>query len=277
MVVVRTVALVTVLAAVGHAAPARAEVAELSGLVPTFALRGCSVDQVEASGATLAFDAHLANPTAALVLLGGVTYALDVEGKRVFEGSVPGGVEVPAGGSAAVPLPGRVRYADLPGVAAKVALKKRVPYRLVAAAAVRTSGGDLTVPVTYEGELSVPKPPGVGLAGLRITSMNPFDAAIEVRVALENENTFPLPAGVLRFRITVAGGDLSSAEAALPGVPAGGKVVVAIPLKVSLRRAASGVVKALQGDAALVGLHAVASIGDLAYPVDLEARLPTVR
>jgi LEA14-like dessication related protein len=143
--VVRPVALAAALAIVVHAAPARAEVAPVAPVAPvaavaegalaqpTLALRGCSVAQVEASGTTLAFDAQLANPTGAIVLLGGVSYALEVEGKRIFEGTVPGGVEVPAGGSQAVPLPGRVRYADLPGALAKMATKKPVPYRLVAA------------------------------------------------------------------------------------------------------------------------------------------------
>jgi LEA14-like dessication related protein len=242
-----------------------------------FSLKGASVDAVEASGATLAFSAELSNPTGATVLLGGVSYALDVEGKRVFEGTVPGGVEVPAGGSAAVPLPGRVRYADLPGVAAKVALKKAVPYRLSAAAAVRTPAGDVTVPVAYEGSLSVPKPPGFGLAGLKIKSMNPFDAAIEVSVEIENENAFPLPIGLLAYRITVAGGEIASAEGALPAIGPGQKAVIPIPVKISLKKAGKGVVKALKGDEAMVGLSGVAAVGDLSFPIALEARLPTRR
>jgi LEA14-like dessication related protein len=242
-----------------------------------FALRGAAVDAIEASGATLAFSAELSNPTPAPVLLGGVTYALDVEGKRIFEGTVPGGAEIPAGGSAAVPFPGRVRYADLPGVALKVAAKKPVPYRLSAAAAVRTGAGDVTVPVAYEGVLSLPQPPKVGLAGLRIRSMNPFDAAVEVSVEVENPNPFPLPLGLLAYRLTVAGGEIASAEVALPVVGSGQKAVIAVPVKISLKRAGKGVVSALKGDAALVGLSGVAAIGDLSYPVAHEARLPTKR
>jgi len=238
-------------------------------------LRDCSVSAVEASGTTLAFAAELSNPTREVVLLGGVSYALDVEGKRMFEGAVPGGVEVPAGGSTAFPLSGRVRYADLPGIAAKAALKKHVPYRFVAAAAVRTPSGDLTVPVAREGDLSVPTRPEFALAGLRIKSMNPLDASIEVSVKVENENTFPLPKGLLEYRITIAGGEIASAEGALPVIGPGEKTVIAIPVKVSLKNAGRGVVKALKGDAAMVGLRGVASVGELAYPVDLEARLPT--
>ncbi len=264
--------------------PAGAQLAPAAAVVPAaldsklvFALRGCSVEAVEASGTTLAFKAELSNPTADAVLLGGVSYALEVEGKRVFEGTVPGGIDVPAGGTASLPLPGRFRYADVPGVAAKIALKKGVPYRLAASAAVRTPAGDVSVPVAHEGELSVPKLPGFGLAGLRIASLNPFDAAVEVKVELENGNTFALPAGVLRYRITVAEGELASAEGVLPSLGPGAKATVAIPVKISVKKAGKGVFKALKGDAALVGLHGVASIGELAFPVDLEARLPTGR
>jgi LEA14-like dessication related protein len=266
------------------ASPAGAQVVPSAAAVPAIvggqvvlALRGCAVEAVEASGTTVAFTAELSNPTAEPVLLGGLSYALDVEGKRVFEGSVPGGVDVPAGGTASVPLPGRFRYADVPGVAAKIALKKAVPYRLAVAAAVRTSRGDVSIPVAHDGELSVPKLPGFGLAGLRIASMNPFDAAVEVKVEVENGNTFALPAGLLRYRITVAEGELASAEGVLPAIGPGAKAIVAIPVKLSVKKAGKGVFKALKGDAALVGLHGIASIGELAFPVDLEARLPTGR
>jgi LEA14-like dessication related protein len=276
---VRTLALAAALALPFSArAGSGVEPAAISGPgALAFSLRGASVDAVEASGTTLAFSAELSNPTGAPVLLGGVSYALDVEGKRLFEGSVPGGVEVPAGGSSTVPMPGRVRYADLPGIALKVASKKPVPYRLSAQAAVRTRAGDVTVPVAYEGVLSVPQPPKVGLAGLRIRSMNPFDAAVEVSVEVENPNPFPLPVGLLAYRIAVAGGEIASAEAALPAIGSGQKAVFAIPVKISLKRAGKGVVKALKGDEAMVGLSGVAAVGDVAYPVSHEARLPTMR
>ena len=256
-------------------ASAAAAAAPSAGGQLALVLRDCSLSAVEASGTTLAFTAELSNPTREVVLLGGVSYALDVEGKRMFEGAVPGGVEVPAGGSTAFPLTGRVRYADLPGVAVKAALKKHVPYRFVAAAAVRTPSGDLTVPVAREGDLSVPTRPEFALAGLRIKSMNPLDASIEVSVKVENENTFPLPKGLLKYRITIAGGEIASAEGALPVIGPGEKTVIAIPVKVSLKNAGRGVVKALKGDEAMVGLRGVASVGELAYPVDLEAHLPT--
>ncbi len=244
---------------------------------PGFALRGFDVRDVEASGATLVFDAEVSNPTPAAVALAGVTFGLEVDGKRVFEGTLADGADVPPGGKVAIAFPGRIRYADLPGLAAKTALGRKVPFKLVATAQLRTPAGTLAVPVVYDGELSMPQRPGVGLHGLRIVSMNPFDAAIEVSVSVENENAFPLPAGSLQYRITIAGGDISTAALALPEVAPRGKAVVAIPLKLSLRKVGRGVVKALKGDAAMVGLHAVATLAGLAWPVDLEARLPTRR
>lgn len=273
---IRSVAVAVLL---GAAAPALAGDAPpvVAAGTPGFALRGFEVRDVEASGATLVFDAEVSNPTAAAVALAGVTFGLEVDGKRVVEGTLADGADVPPGGKLAIAFPGRIRYADLPGIAAKTALGRKVPFKLVATAQLRTPAGTLAVPVVYDGELSMPQRPGVGLHGLRIVSMNPFDAAIEVSVAVENENAFPLPAGSLQYRITIAGGDISSAQAALPEVAPRGKAVVAIPLKLSLRKVGRGVVQALKGDAAMVGLHAVATLAGLAWPVDLEARLPTRR
>jgi hypothetical protein len=98
-----------------------------------------------------------------------------------------------------------------------------------------------------------------------------------VSVEVENPNPFPLPLGLLAYRITVAGGEIASAEVALPVVGSGQKAVIAVPVKISLKRAGKGVVSALKGDEALVGLSGVAAIGDLSYPVAHEARLPTKR
>ena len=279
MLVTRALALALALAPVA----ALPEVARADGPVaaavdgPGFALRGASVGVVEASGTTLAFDAELSNPTPAPVCSAKCRSRSRSRGSACSRGPCPAASTCRRAGAAKVPFPGRFRYADLPGVAAKVALGRRVPYRLVATAEVRTAAGTILVPVAYDGDLSMPKLPELGLAGLRILSMNPFDAGVEVSVALENVNAFPLPAGLLRYRITIAEGELSSAEVALPAVGPGGKAVIAIPLKLSLKRVGKGVVTALKGDAATVGLHAVASVGELAYPVDLEARLPTRR
>jgi hypothetical protein len=55
------------------------------------------------------------------------------------------------------------------------------------------------------------------------------------------------------------------------------KTVVAIPIKVSVKRVGARVMKALRGEAAVVGLHAMANVGALAWPVELEARLPMLR
>lgn len=244
-------------------------------VTPAFAVRHVGVTDADASGTTLAFDTELSNATLSAVSLEQVAFALEVGGKRIVEGIVPRGVEVPPRGAVAITFPERIRYADLPGLLAKTALKGRVPFKLLATARVRTPLAVIEIPVVYDGDLSIPKTPGVGLAGFRVVSMNPLDAAVEVRVAVENENAFPLPPGNLSYRITLAGGDLSASEAALPAMAPGGKATVSIPLKVSLRRAGTAVVKALRGDTAVVGFHALASVGPFAWPVDLEARLPT--
>jgi hypothetical protein len=241
---------------------------------PALAVSGCRADEASASGTRLAFDIRLANPTGAPVRLGAVLFSLEVLGKSVVEGTLPLGADVAAGGSVTFPIVANLRWADLPSMAAKGALG-RTSYRLVVSAAIQTPLGEIVVPLTHDGELSLPKRPGFGLSGLRVASLNPLDAAVEVRIEMAKDNDFPLPAGQLRFRLSIAGADVTSAEVALPTVAPAAKVVVPIPVAVSLRQAGRGVFTALKGDATSVGLHAVASIGDLALPVDLEAQLPT--
>jgi hypothetical protein len=241
---------------------------------PALGLAGVRAQQVSASGTTLAFDVVLTNPSDAAIRVSGISFTVDVFGKRAIEGTLPAGAEVGARSSLEFPIVSDLRWADAPGMLVK-AVTSKAAYRLTVAVLIRTPLGEIALPLTHDGELSVPKRPGFGLAGLRVASLNPLDAAVEVRVSMENENAFPLPAGLLKLQLSIAGADVTSTEVALPTVDPGAKVVVPIPVGVSLRRAGQGVFRALKGDTASVGLHATASIGGLAYPVDLEAQLPT--
>ena len=255
--------------------PLRGRGRAVVAVTPAFAVRHVGVTDADATGTTLAFDTELSNATlSAGRSLEQVAFALEVGGKRIVEGIVPRGVEVPPRGAVAITFPERIRYADLPGLLARPRSRAGSPSSSSrwrgCARRSRSSRSRSSTTAT-----SIPKTPGVGLAGFRVISMNPLDAAVEVRVAVENENAFPLPPGNLSYRITLAGGDLSASEAALPAMAPGGKATVSIPLKISLRRAGTAVVKALRGDTAVVGLHALASVGPFAWPVDLEARLPT--
>ncbi len=242
---------------------------------PVLTLRSCAVDKLALEGATLALRYEVANPTPVDLELSRFGYAVEVDGKRVADGAVPGGVKVPASGVAPVLVPVAVRFSSIPGFAAKVATKDPVPYRLTGAVAVRApTGEEAELPIDYAGALAVPKLPAFGLKGFKVRSWNPFDAAVEVRIGIENENAFDLPPGALRVAVSIGGQQVASADGTLAAVPAGAKVVVPIPVKVSLKNAGRGTIQALKGEDAVVALHGEAAFGELSWPVDLEARVP---
>jgi LEA14-like dessication related protein len=243
---------------------------------PTLAMRSCAVDHVELEGATLLARYEVANPNAFDLELAGVRYAVEVDGKTVADGASAEPLRIPAQGSAPIVLPVAVRFARFPSFAAKVALKDAVPYRLSGAVAVRRPDGEpIDLPIDHSDKLGVPKLPGFSLKGIRVRSWNPFDAAIEVKVALENENAFALPSGGIRVRVVIADQDVATADAVLESVPAGARSNVGFPVKISLKRAGKGVVSALKSDEAQVGLVGEASFGELRFPLDLVARVPT--
>ncbi len=265
-----------VVLAAAAALPSRAA-AELEAFVPpTLAMRSCSVERIELEGAKLLARYEVANPNAYDLELAGVRYTVEVDGKAVADGASAEPVRIPARGSAPISLPVEVRFARVPGFAAKVALKDAVPYRLSGSVAVRRPEGEaIDLPIEHSDKLGVPKLPGFALKGIRVRSWNPFDAAVEVKLALENENVFALPGGGLRVRVVIADQDVASADAVLEPIAAGAKANVAFPVKISLKRAGRGVVGALKGDEAQVGIVGEASFGELRFPLDLVARVPT--
>jgi LEA14-like dessication related protein len=245
---------------------------------PTFVIRGMSARDADAQGATLQFDGVVINSTAVPVTLARVTSNLELEeGKRLFEGTLPGGAVIDPGGVATVALPIQLSWTRVPGLAGRVVgmttVRRAVPFRFHATAYLRTPTGPVACPIVYAGEIDAPLRPTIRLRGGRILKANPFDAAIELKLVVENENPFPLPSGSLRYRITLAGGDVSASALTLPHLEPAEKATVRIPLSLSLKKLGSGAVKALKGDSAVVGFHALASIGAMEWPVDVETTL----
>jgi LEA14-like dessication related protein len=263
---------------------ALASCAELSQLAnaalerPTLTFQSASIQALDLSGATVAFEYRLENPNAFGLDLARVAYRLDLEGKRIVDGEMPGGLKVPARGGAPVTFPVRLRFADVPGFAQLLSSRDAVAYRLSGAVGVQTPVGVVEVPLSHEDRLPLPRLPGFALEGISVRSASLTDVVLDVRLAVKNPNRFPLPAATLGYGLSVAGAPVASAEGKdLRAVASGASAVVAIPVRVSLLGAGRAVNQLVQGNAVDVALTGSADFGGVPVPIDLRTRLRASR
>ena len=113
---------------------------------PTVTFDSIGVSPLSPKGLTLTPVFRVSNPNAIGFRLTALTYQLDLEGQRALTGDEVEGIDVHSNGSALVPVPLRLRLADLPGLVLAVLGKSALSYTVKGAIGMETPIGALTVP-----------------------------------------------------------------------------------------------------------------------------------
>ncbi len=264
------------LAALALLAPACAEVGKFAAAAiekPRLTFRSATVKAIDLEGATLAFTYDLDNPNAFGLDLARVGYGLEVEGKRVVDGDAPGGLRIPASGQAPITFDARLRYRDISGLAALAGKQDAVRYKLSGEVGVRTPLGVLAVPLTHEGSVNLPRLPRFSVHRLSVRSASLSQVSLELELRMENPNDFPLPAGRLDARLTLAGREVAAVGGQpLAALPRGGSGSVVIPVRLDLERAGRVAADVVSGEKVDLSLTGAADVGGLSVPLELSGK-----
>lgn len=246
---------------------------------PKLTFRSASLETIDLEGATVAFRFELENPNSVGVELARLGWAVEAEGTRLATGDLPGGLSVPAQGTAPLTFPVRVRFRDVPGIVSLLASgKDEVAYRLSGTLGVRTPLGILDLPFSRSDRLRLPRIPGFAVEGLVVRGVSLSSIALSLKLRVRNPNGFPLPAGDLDVALALSGARVASAEAArLQEIPGGGSAVIEIPVNVDLAGAGLAASALLTGGDVNVHLTGEASLAGVPLPLDLRARVPARR
>ncbi|BDG03603.1 LEA type 2 family protein [Anaeromyxobacter oryzae] len=245
---------------------------------PHLTFRSAALQALDLEGATVGFTFDVENPNGFGAKVARLGYGVDVEGTRVATGEMPGGLTIPANGKAPVTFPVRVRFRDVPGIAALLGRRDAVSYRLSGTLGIQTPLGVVDLPISHEDRLALPRLPDFAIEGLSIRNVSFGEVGLEVRVAVKNPNAFPIPASRLDYALSIAGNAVARGDGrAMQLVPAGGKSVVSIPLKVELAEVGRAASDLVRGGAVDVGLSGTADLAGIPVPLDLRAQLPARR
>jgi LEA14-like dessication related protein len=229
--------------------------------------------EADLEGVTLALRWRVDNPNSVGLRLSGLDYRLDVEGHQAIAGSAAGGIRIPSRGSAAVDLPVRVRYADVPPLVGSLFGRESLAWRISGEAGLETPVGPVRIPFSHEGRVPAPRPPRISLQGIAVHDISLGGLTLDVRLAIENPNAFPLPLGALSYALRLSGAEVvTGASHPLAVVPGGKGGVAVLPVHLSFAAAGAAARRAAAGDPMDVALQGTAGFGGLKLPLDLKGR-----
>lgn len=261
--------------------PGCAELGQLAASAvekPRVTFRAATLQALDLEGATVGVTFDVENPNGFGAKLARLDYRVEVDRTQVASGAMQGGLAIPANGKAPVTVPVRVRFRDVPGILQLLRKREAIGYVVSGAVGVQTPIGVIDVPVSHSDRLALPDLPRFSLEGLSIRSVSLSSVGLEVRLAMDNPNPFPIPAGTLDYALSIAGAEVLKAEgAATAMIPAGRRGVVTLPLRLDLARAGRAASELLRGGDVDVGLHGTAALAGIPMPLDLSAHLPARR
>jgi LEA14-like dessication related protein len=235
---------------------------------PRLHLERARVAEVDLEGAAVVLDLTIENPNDLALRVARASWRLQVEGAQVSEGQLPGGLALPARGTAPFALTVRIRWADLTRLAEQLRHQATVAYRIDGTVGVETPLGVLSPSFKHQGQVPVPRLPALRLAGVSADMHSLTNLELELALEVENPNAFPLPGAVLRFDLLVNGVVVASGrEVTLSPLRAGGETRLKLPIGVSLLGAGRAAASIHGG--AEVRLRGTVQAGGLEAPLDL--------
>lgn len=244
---------------------------------PLVAFEAVKVDGLGFLGATLSFRARVENPNPTPISVVRLDYALDLEGGRAAQGSVPLALALAAADPAAGPgtgdvvLPVQIRYAAVPGIAKVLATDHEAAYALGGAVTFSTPAGQISVPLWQTGRVVVPRAPRFRVEKVVLRSASPREVALEMRLDVANPNEFVVPAGRIGYGLLLSGKEIVRADVEIPEpIAAGGNAAVLVPIKLSPLKAGKAAARLLIPFTSVdVAVKGEAVFGGVPVPLDL--------
>jgi LEA14-like dessication related protein len=273
-----TAALATILAGCSHARPPPP--APLPVAPPLVALESAGVEGLGFTGANLAFRVRVENPNPTPLSIARVEYALDLEGRRAAQGSVPSAIGIVAAtadgpGTCSVELPVQVRYAAVPGITHLLALEREAEYALGGSVVFLTAAGEVRVPMSASGRLIVPRAPKFRVDRVTLHSASALEVALEMKLEVSNPNAFDMPPGRVGCGLHLSGSEVVRADVVFPaGVGGGATATALVPIKLSPFKAGKAVARLLIPFSSLdASVKGEAVFGGVPVPLDLSTSI----
>jgi LEA14-like dessication related protein len=244
---------------------------------PSLQFKTARITEASLADVTLETVWELDNPNPVGISLSKADYALFVEGKQVVAGSPPVGLRIAASGKSELVFPANIKFRDVFPAIGAVISKDRAKYQVKGDLGVDSPIGPIEFPLTYSGEVEVPKVPKVHFETPRV-QVSLVGARVDLPMVVTNRNSFALPLQNIGGAVTIAGarvGTVSTGD--LGRLEPNGVRKITLPLTLDFAQGAQVAEAALQGRQLDVHFAAELQSGTERVPIDVAQALSFVR
>lgn len=216
---------------------------------PRVDLESTRVASLSLADVDLLLGFEIDNPNSFGVRLDRLDYVLTVAGERLAEGDQRRGVEIGAGRRTTAEIPVSIAWDDLARVYRSLRGGGAADYRIDAGFWFDVPVlGPVRVPVTSDGDFPRLALPRLSLAGLDVGRIDAGGARLDLRLELDNPNSFPLTVDDLDYSLDLAGSRVARVEdAGRLTVDRGGRGSWTVPVRIDFAEAGRAVAQALTG------------------------------
>ena len=214
---------------------------------PTAKLTGTRLANINFEQVDLVFDLAVENKNPVSLNLAGLEYDLKIENQSLVSGTTAQAVKLKASSTSPVQLPITLKFNDLKNLPGELWNKDKIAYQLISQFNVDLPViGNYAIPVTYKGELPVPKIPDIKIKDVKVKNLSFTSADLIAQVEVNNPNDFDLGLSNLNYQLNVnqqnwGQGKINKSSS----IPKKGKGIIEIPVKLNILSAGKSAYNAL--------------------------------
>lgn len=203
---------------------------------PTAQLTGARLANISFDQVDLVFDLEVENKNPIELDLAGLDYDFKIEDQSLVSGVTAKAIKLKANGTSPVELPVTLKFDDLKNLPGELWNKDKLAYDLQTTFNIMLPViGNYAIPVSKQGELPVPKIPGIKLKGVKIKNLSFTSANLVAQVEVDNPNDFDMAVRNFNYQLNInqvqwGQGEISKSN----NIPGKGKGVIDIPVKLNL-------------------------------------------
>ena len=186
---------------------------------PELSLSDARITAMSLSDMQVAFDVDVANPNPVGVTMKGLSYALQIDDKSLFNGALSEKLHIDANGTSRVAIPFTLRYEEIYGTLLALRDHKELNYTISGDA----NFGLITLPYKKSGTFSLPRLPDISVESVRITSLGLSGVDLALALNIDNANSFSIRLDGLDYNLKLADSSLFKGKSAAPFAVEGGK------------------------------------------------------
>jgi len=179
---------------------------------PEVSLSDAHINSISLADVQLAFDLDVKNPNPMGVSMKGLSYKLQLQDKKLFDGALSERLHIGANDTSRVTLPFTLRYEDIYGSLLALRDNKELRYEISGMA----DFGLIRLPYSKSGVLSLPKLPDISIESIRINKLGFTGAELAVALNVGNDNSFPIRLNGLDYNLKLADASLIKGSSAAP-------------------------------------------------------------